>query len=60
MLLFALKCLECYVHFKGFDFFPTFSSLDGITDALLNPFAALCVKEEWGEAGGGWLSGLDQ
>lgn len=31
-------------------------SLDAITDTLLIPFAPLCVKEEWGEAGGGWLS----
>lgn len=34
-------------------------SLDAITDTLLIPFAPFCVKEEWGEAGGGWLSGLE-
>lgn len=37
---------------KGLDFFPTFSSLDAITDTLLTAFYPFMCKQEWGEAGG--------
>lgn len=44
---------------KGLDFFPTFWSLDAITDTLLTAFYPFMCKQRNGVRLGGRLSGLE-